>query len=128
MLAWVFGPDCGFRCFPGAPDKIRRPDVSCILRDRLPLERLSEGYVETAPDLVVEVVSPNDLAYEVKEKVQEYLGAGVRLVWVVYPPSRTVHVYRLEGAVTVLGADQELSGESVLAGFSCRVGDLFPDA
>lgn len=127
-LAWVLISDCGYRCFPDAPDKVRRPDVSCILRDRLSLDRLSEGYVEIPPDLVVEVVSPNDLAYEVDQKVQEYLGARVKLVWVILPPSRRVHVHRLDGAVSVLGADAELTGETVLPGFACRVGDLFPDA
>lgn len=125
-FAWVMASDCGYRCFPGDPDKIRRPDVSCILQERLSFERLAEGYVEIAPDLAVEVVSPNDLVYEVIQKIQEYLAAGVKLVWLVIPPARSVEVHRLDGSVLMLTAGDELSGESVLPGFSCRVGDLFP--
>lgn len=125
-VAWVLASDCGYRCFPDNSNKIRRPDVSCVLQERLPFEKLSEGYIEIAPDIAVEVVSPNDLVYEVTQKIQEYLGAGVKLVWVVNPPARTVEVHRIDGSVVILKASDELTGESVLAGFSCRVGDLFP--
>jgi Uma2 family endonuclease len=125
-LAWVVGSECGYKCFPKHPDRIRRPDVSFVDRDRLPVDRLAEGYVTVAPDLAVEVISPNDRAYDVEEKVQEYLDAGVKLVWVVNPPTRTLLVYRGDGSITGLREADELSGESVLPGFRCRVGELFP--
>lgn len=125
---WVFGADCGYQCFPGAPLKVRKPDVSFIRRDRLPVEQLAEGFITVAPDLAVEVVSPNDLAYDVEAKVQEYLEAGTRLVWVVYPPTRTVWIYRADGSMIGLRALDELSGEDVLPGFRCPVGALFPAA
>src|SRR5262249_28848704 len=91
-LAWIFNADCGYQCFPRHPGKVRKPDVSVVLRDRLPAEQLEEGYLTLPPDLAVEAVSPNDTAYRVEQKVQEYLEAGVRLVWVIYPPTQTVHV------------------------------------
>jgi Uma2 family endonuclease len=122
---WIFGADCGYRCFPGHPGKVRKPDVSLILRDRLPAEQLTEGFLTLPPDLAVEVVSPNDLAYEVEEKVREYQGAGVRLIWVVYPPTRTVHISRTDGSHTVARSRDELDGEDVVPGFHCRVDDLF---
>jgi Uma2 family endonuclease len=125
-LAWYFSSDCGYRCFPGSPSKVRRPDASFVNRRRLPADELSEGYINIAPDLAAEVVSPNDLAYEVDEKVDEYLGAGVRLVWVVNPRRRTVSVHRADGSVSVLREHEDLDGEDVLPGFRCRVGELFP--
>jgi Uma2 family endonuclease len=125
-LEWLFGPDCGFQCFPEHPRTVRRPDVSFVHRDRLSVEQLDEGYIRVAPDLAVEVVSPNDLFYEVEQKVREYLEAGVRLIWVVSPMSRMVTIHRSDGSVCVVGEHAELTGEDVLPGFRCRVGDLFP--
>jgi len=57
--------------------------------------------------------------------VQEYLDAGVQVVWLVDPPSRTIHLYEQGGKVALLQADAELTGEPVLPGFRCRVADLF---
>src|SRR6187551_2491614 len=88
-LGTVWPSDNGFRCFPDDPGKVRKPDVSFIGRERYSLDQLSDGFLRIAPDLVVEVISPNDLAEDVEQKVEEYLGAGVRLVWVVDPDTRT---------------------------------------
>jgi Uma2 family endonuclease len=84
------------------------------------------------PALVVEVVSPGDTAEEVQEKVHEHLGAGVRLVWVVYPSTRTLRVHRPRSATAGSGSDLSeddvITGEDVLPGFSCPVGEFFDDA
>jgi Uma2 family endonuclease len=126
-LGWVFAQGCGYQCFPDSPRKVRRPDASFIRRDRLPLDQLEdEGYSTIPPDLVAEVVSPGDSAYDVEAKVEEYLSAGVKLVWVVYPPTRTVHIYRLDGSPSKLASTDDLTGEDILPGFRCRVADLFP--
>jgi Uma2 family endonuclease len=125
--AWVFGADCSYQIFPDHPNKARRPDVSLILRDRMTVEHFAEGYLTIPPDLAVEVVSPRDSAYDVEEKVLEYLAVGVRLVWVVYPPTQTISVRRRDRSSSVLYPDDELSGEDVLPGFVCRVGDIFKD-
>lgn len=123
---WVLPEGTSYECFPAAPEKVRRADVSFIRRERLSLGlATAEGHLPIFPDLAVEVLSPNDLAYEVDAKVREYLGAGVRLVWVVNPDAKTVKVHRLRGAGTILGEHDELDGEDVLPGFRCRVGDLF---
>jgi Uma2 family endonuclease len=74
----------------------------------------------------VEVVSTNDLAQDVNEKVEEYLQAGVPLVWEVYPESRTVLVHRPNSTVTKLHATDELTGEDVFPGFRCQVAEFFP--
>jgi Uma2 family endonuclease len=128
-LGWIFAADLGFRCFPWKPGKVRRADVSFISRDRYPWEQLSEdGFATIPPDLAVEVVSPNDLVGELDEKIDEYLRAGVRLVWVVRPAARAVQVFRGDRSESWLWATDELSGEDVLPGFRCKVDDLFPKA
>jgi Uma2 family endonuclease len=108
-----------FQCFPRDPNIVRKPDLSFIRRGRLPREQLYEGYVRIAPDVAGEVVSPNELAYEVERKVQEYLDAGVLLVWVVYPETRMVFVHRQNGSVQKLRENEELTGEDVIPGFRC---------
>lgn len=126
-LGKVFAPDCGYQCFPDEEKKVRFPDGSFIARGRLPDERTPLGHIRIPPDLAVEVVSPNDGAEEVERKRREYLRAGVRLVWVVFPENRTVHVSRQAGQPAELNPDDELTGEDVLPGFACRVAELFED-
>jgi Uma2 family endonuclease len=74
----------------------------------------------------VEVVSPNDLFDEVDVKVEEFLRAGTRLIWVVGVETRQVYVHRADGSMSKVRADQELDGEDLLPGFRCRVDTLFP--
>jgi Uma2 family endonuclease len=125
----VFIADCGYQCFPDQPEKIRKPDVSFIQVGRLPGERIPKGHNRIAPDLAVEVISPGDLAEEIREKVAEYLTVGVKLVWVVSPKTRTVQIHRPAGAkLGPIGAVSEsdtISGEDVLPGFECAVAEFF---
>lgn len=123
---WLLPEGATYQCFPDQPAKVRKADVSFIKLERASLaEATDEGHITIAPDLAVEVLSPNDLAYEVDQKVEDYLRAGVTIVWVVYPKTRTVVVHRREGVGSVLRESDELSGEEVLPGFRCRVADLF---
>jgi len=124
-LGWVFPEGTSFQCFPDDPGQVRRADVSFIRFGRLPREQPPEGHIRIAPDLAVEVVSPHDLAYDVDSKVEDYLQAGVRLVWVVNPVSRTVRVHHPDGPGATLRADGELTGGDVLPGFRCPIRDLF---
>jgi len=125
-LGTLWPADCGLQCYAEDPGRVRRPDVMFIGRDRYPLGKLTEGYLREVPDLVVEVVSPNDLATEVDRKVAEYIEAGVRLIWVINPEARIVRVHRGDRSAAWLNEDQELSGEAVVPGFRCLVRDLFP--
>jgi len=100
-----------------SPDLVRAPDQAFVSAARLAEHPLPEtGFWEMVPDLVVEIVSPNDRAEEVAPKVTEYLECGVPLVWVLYPRQKQVHVHR-SGGVRILFADGTLDGEEVVPGF-----------
>jgi Uma2 family endonuclease len=124
-VGWVAPADASYQCFPDAPEKVRKPYASLIRLERLISPQGPEGHGPIPPDLVAEVVSPNDSYSEVEVKVDEYLRAGVRLVWVIDPPTRSVRVHRADATVTDLSEADELSGEDVVPGFRCRVADLF---
>ena len=114
----------GFRLSPD-PDTVRAPDVAFFRGGRVEPIGSHPGYVEGAPDLAVEVVSPNDTAADVREKVADYLSAGTRLVWLVYPRVRTVTIYRANGTVEERTVGQSLDGEDVVPGFSIPVERIF---
>jgi Uma2 family endonuclease len=117
--------EAGFVCFPSKPNQMRRPDVSCILVNRLPFDKITDGFLKIRPDLAVEVISPHDKVVDLEEKLEDYRDAAIPLVWLVYPHSKKVRVIRLEGPPTELGPDDDLTAEPILPGFRCRVADLF---
>jgi Uma2 family endonuclease len=119
----LFAAETGFR-IARDPNTVRAPDVAYVRAERLADAR-ARSYPALAPGFVVEVVSPNDTASEFQSEVDEWLQAGVLLVWVLYPTTRSAMTYRADGAVELLHADDRLTGEPVLPGFGCRVGDLF---
>lgn len=122
----VTGSDGGYAIFPWSPGDVRMPDVSYISRARLP--RVPErGWADVAPELAVEVVSPNDQVSEAEDKAQDYVRAGVDLVWVVVPSTQSVHVWRGNGTRSVLRTGETLLGEDVLLGFEVPVSDLFAE-
>src|SRR5688572_3965126 len=92
-LGVVLGAETGY-VLRRNPDTVRGADVSFVAIARIPAKRLPQKFWEGAPDLAVEVMSPEDTANELGEKVGEYLSAGARLVWVVNPKRRTVTVHR----------------------------------
>ena len=122
-LGSVFTAETGFRLRAG-PDTVRAPDVAFVRRDRLP-DPPPRGYAALAPDLVVEVLSPDDRPGEVLSKVGDWLEAGTALVWVVDPEHRTARVYRADGSQDNLGEADQLDGETVLPGFECELPRMF---
>ncbi len=125
-LGWLFPEGTTYQCFPDDLNKVRKADVSFIRLERLSREQAwQRGHRRLAPDLAVEVVSTNDLYYEVLAKAQEWLSAGVALVWVVNPPTRGVTVFRADGSSAILKEQDELSGENIIPGFRCPVRELF---
>ncbi len=115
-LGRVLAAETGFILFRN-PDTVRAPDVAFIRSERVPAT-VPKGYPEFAPDLAVEVLSPSDRAGKVLSKVGDWIDAGARLVWIVDPERRTARVYRADGTVASLSADDTLDGEDVLPGLS----------
>jgi len=124
-LGWVFVFEAGYRLNPARPNNVRKPDVSFVRFGRLPNEEPADSYDYLAPDLAVEVTSPGDTVHELDEKVEEYLAAGVRMVWVINSDRRSARVYSPDGRIESIGENQELIGGDVIGGFRCRLGDLF---
>ena len=108
------------------PDTIRGADVVFISNERL-TQVESANFLDVAPELIVEIMSPNDRWSEVKQKMREYFSIEVILVWVVDPSDKTVSVYRSLTKVQLLTEGDLLSGEEVLPGFSVPVASLFID-
>lgn len=124
-LGIAAGSDASYACWPDRPKHVRKPDVSFIRCDSEQFILPDVNY-QVAPDLVVEVISPNDLASELDEKVQEFLDAGTCLFWIVNPVLRTVLIRRADGTLQLLNDPAELSGEGVLPGFKVALADFLP--
>lgn len=112
----VFAAETGFKLHTD-PDTVRAPDVAFVAKGRVPPPDAT-GFAELAPDLVVEVLSPDDRPGEVLAKVADWLAAGTRLVWVVDPVRRVARVYRADGSEAIVTAPDALAGEDVLPGFT----------
>ncbi len=107
------------------PDTVLAPDIGFVRQTRLREIGIPKSYFPEAPALVVEVVSPHDTVEQVDTKMRRWLTAGVELAWVVHPAGHTVTVYRSAGNIRVMTEQDTLTGDDVVPGFECPVGDLF---
>lgn len=107
------------------PDRVVGPDAVFIANCSLPIRLSEEGYLETFPDLIVEVRSKNDTNTEVSDKVKDYLKAGVRVVWKADPKAKTVTAYRRGRKPRVFKESDCLTVEDVIPGFQTAVRDVF---
>ncbi|HET6251297.1 MAG TPA: Uma2 family endonuclease [Tepidisphaeraceae bacterium] len=128
----AFYPNIGFAaveamiyCF-AKPRHGRKPDVSFVRFERLGSPKIPEGDLFVAPDLVVEVLSPGNTGIEVEDKLDEYLEAGMAMVWIVNPEPRTIRVYRQDGTTRLFRAADAIENELVLPGFRLVIGEVFP--
>ncbi|MBC8113587.1 MAG: Uma2 family endonuclease [Candidatus Saccharimonas sp.] len=104
----------------------RRPDVAFVDYDRCEgPPALDDNPWDTVPDLAVEVISPSNTSEEIDRKVVDYFAAGVRLVWVLHPETRRLHVYESVDTIHVVGSAGTVGGGTVLAGFQLVLGELF---
>ena len=106
----------------------RKPDVVYVKLSRLPGGVIPEGDIFVPPDLVVEVLSPNNSGTEVDEKLDEYLGAGIPLVWIVNPERQTIRAFRQDDTHRLFHAADVIENEPALPGFRLVAGDVFPAA
>jgi Uma2 family endonuclease len=113
----------GFR-LQRSPGIVCSPDVSFVEAARL--EGVStRGFIDGAPTLAVEIVSPGDLWSEVEDKVRLYLEKGSRAVWIVDPQTRTIEVRTTQAAPRIYRADDTLTGDEILPGFELQITDVF---
>ena len=124
---YAFGDAASYRCYDDDPNRVRIPDASFISSGRLEGGEIPSGYLTIPPDLAVEVVSPSDRYGDVEDKAEEYLEAGVIVVWVINPSNRSVRIFRRDARPEQLGPNDELTAEEIMPGFRCRVADLFPN-
>jgi Uma2 family endonuclease len=123
-LGWVMGGEVGIYTRRN-PDRVRGADVLFISKERA-TERPA-GFLKTAPELVVEVISPTDRWQDIQQKIEEYFAIGVRWIWVVEPDNRAVRVYRSINEVQKLEESDTLVGEGTLAGFTLPVAEIFAE-
>jgi Uma2 family endonuclease len=125
-LGYTTGAETGYILFknPNGKDTVRAPDFGFVAAHRLP-DGLPDEYIPLAPDLAVEVISPNDRADEIEGKRRDYLKYGTRMVVFVYPKFKTLKVHTAAG-VQELGIDDTFDGGDVLPGFKLAVRDIFP--
>jgi Uma2 family endonuclease len=121
QLGGIYGPDATFQI----RENQRIPDVAFVAATRFPVDGEPEGIWPMAPDLAVEIISPNDLYERVISKVEEYLAAGVRQVWLISPEHKTVTIYSSPTHTTILTEADDLVSDELLPGFRCRIADLF---
>ena len=116
--------DVGFT-LASNPDTVRGPDIAFLRNERVPA-RGKRGFVKGAPDLVIEVLSPEDRPGETRTKVEGYLARGVTLVAVIDPDDKTATVFRSGAARVKLESETDiLDLGDVIPGFSCQLREIF---
>ena len=124
-LGKAFGAETGFLLTKN-PDTVRAPDFAFIAKQNLPAQDPVEAYWPGAPDIAVEVLSPNDRQDEVDKKLHDWLSHGATEVWIVNPVSESVTIHHQAGNHQTYGRDDTLVGrEQLLPGLSFQVAELF---
>jgi Uma2 family endonuclease len=109
-------------------DLRRRPDVAFVSKETWPLEKMPPWETDwpIAPDLAVEILSPNNTMNDMMRKVRDYFRHGVKEVWLALPEERSVHIYTGPKSVTILDVGDTLSTQ-LIPGWSIVVGEWLPE-
>jgi Uma2 family endonuclease len=117
---------------PGEEDTVFAPDIAFVSAARLanqppPGSQGRRRHLRVAPDFVVEVPSPDQYRPEMAAKAQQYLAAGVRLIWIIWTNRREVDEWRpgSDGPVATRKGTDLLKAEDILPGFSFQTTELF---
>jgi Uma2 family endonuclease len=124
QLGLCFPDNTGF-LLPGLGDTVRSPDAAFVRASRLPAQGIGSGWLSVAPDLVVEILSPNEAAAELEDNLRDYRAAGTELLWIVDPVARVVNVRSAHAPERWLSEVETLDGGDVLPGFAVPVSRLF---
>lgn len=124
-LGYVTGAD-GHYVFSVENNVAVIPDVAFVSKDNMP-QPVPAKFLHIIPNLVIEVISPTDRANDIRKKIEIYLDYGTELIWIIYPQSKRIDVYRQSDKThtETLSIDDKLSGETVLSGFELSVKDIF---
>jgi Uma2 family endonuclease len=123
-LGEIYAAETGFK-LRSNPDTVRAPDIAVIRQARVVEVGNLKGYWPGAPDLAVEVLSPDDRVGEVEEKVSEWLAAGSIQVWIVSPRLRSVTIYRSLSEIETLTENDILDGGEIVPGFQISIAGIF---
>lgn len=133
ILAWcrkyglgvVTGPDGSFCCFPGRPKHVRKPDVAVVMRDPKTFVPPDPHCLEV-PIFVAEILSPTNAQSDIADRVEDFISAGTKLVWVIDPVRREALVHRPDDTILKVREAGTLSGEDVLPGFALPLAAILP--
>lgn len=124
-LGFVTGADGSYVLHRNAPDTVRIPDVGFISKERLP-KLPDDGFIPMPPDIAVEVISRSEGAEDIRDKVDEYLEYGVKIIWLVYPRKLIVDIYTQQNPTNATyRLDAVLDGGDVMPGFKLSVKEIF---
>jgi len=115
--------EVGFR-LASSPDTVRAPDVAFVRHDRLPAKD-ARGFYRGAPDVAVEVLSPDDTPADIREKIDDYFAASTPVVVILDPDAEEATVHRPGASPVTLGTDDTLDLDDVVTGFRLPLRDVF---
>ena len=124
-LGWTLSGEVGI-FIRRNPDRVRGADLAFVSRSRAQ-EGPPKGFLELAPELIAEIVSPTDRWQDIRAKLDDYFSIGVEQVWIVEPGTHSVLVYCSPTEAAKLSEEDTLQGEGVLKGFSLPIVQLFAD-
>lgn len=123
-LGRAYAAETGFK-ITSSPDTVRAPDACFVSHERLATVESTRSYLPLAPDLVVEVVSPNDTSSEVEAKAEEWLNAGTDIVLVADPMNLTIRVYQEGSKIRLLRAGDTFEAGEVCGNWTLNINDAF---
>ena len=123
QLGKTYAAETGF-ILDRNPDTVRAPDAAFVRAERL-ASQPATGFFDGAPDLAVEIIPPSETVDDVESKVIDYLEAGTGLIWLIYPRTQTVTVYRSLTDIEILTIEDKLDGGKLLSGFSVSLKEIF---
>jgi Uma2 family endonuclease len=121
---WALGDNTSYRCFRNDPLMVRKPDASYFTAARWSPTLLQAIYIDVAPDLVVEVVSPNDVVPDLFDKIDQFFEAGSSEAWIIHPTTRQLDRRYPDGRARWYKADETIDATPLIPGFIFRAADL----
>lgn len=120
----AFDSSTGFDLPNGAT---RSPDAAWVLRERLGklTPQQKRKFLPLCPDFVVELQSPSDTLDDLQQKMQEYIGNGTRLGWLLAPDTKTVYIYEHGAPLVQLDAPTQITGDPLLPGFVLNLVEIW---